>query len=124
MTNKQTEEVIKEFDDAVDLILIGFVIGKNRTKRYLMGKTKKEIVDLFSQAIKEAEERGRKEETQLQRVIRKSENGEIAWGDVTIRVSICGLSMTRFCSVKDFNETLDDMKTLPVAKMKKTLKTK
>jgi len=64
-----------------------------------------------------------KTETQLQRVIRRSESGEIAWGDVTIRVSVCGLSMTRFCSVKDFEETLEDMKNLPVKKLVKKLRT-
>ena len=63
-----------------------------------------------------------KTETQLQRVIRRSESGEIAWGYVTIRVSVCGLSMTRFCSVKDFEETLEDMKNLPIKEIKKEIK--
>jgi len=49
-----------------------------------------------------------KKETQLQRVIRRSECGEIGYGDVTIRISICGYSITRFCKLRAFKKTLKE----------------
>jgi hypothetical protein len=50
-----------------------------------------------------------KKETQLQRVIRRSESGDIGYGDVTIRISRYGFSMTRFCSANKFKQTMKEM---------------
>lgn len=52
------------------------------------------------------------DETQLQRVIRRSESGEIAKGTITIRISIYGYSLTRFTTLRRFEKTMDDMKEL------------
>jgi hypothetical protein len=51
-----------------------------------------------------------KKEPQLNRVIRRAEAGEICKGDVTIRVSINGYSVTRFCSIAKFEKTMEEMK--------------
>lgn len=59
-----------------------------------------------------------KKETQLQRVIRRSEEGEVGRGTVTIRISLNGYSVTRFYNPSRLKSTLEELKkdTLMVLK--------
>jgi hypothetical protein len=50
-----------------------------------------------------------KKETKLQRIIRKAESGEFRRGDITIRISRYGHSMTRFCKRKNFQKTMEEI---------------
>lgn len=48
-------------------------------------------------------------ETQLKRVIRKAESGELDYGGITIRISRFGFSITRFCKVNKFKQTMKEI---------------